>query len=82
LFLLAVQLGAPAVVVLLLTDFALGTINRVSPQIQVFFLGMTGKGSIGLIIVLLGLGLFSDLVISHFGSMIAAMHEWARVMGV
>jgi flagellar biosynthetic protein FliR len=81
LFLLAVQLGAPAVVVLFLTDFALGVINRVAPQIQVFFLGMTGKGSIGLIVVLLGLGMFTDLTISHFATFVAAMRDWARVMG-
>jgi type III secretion protein T len=81
LFLLAVQLGAPAVVVLLLTDFALGVINRVSPQIQVFFLGMTGKGSIGLIVVLLGLGLFTDLTITHFATVLNAMQNWARAMG-
>jgi len=81
LFLLAVQLGAPAVVVLLLTDFALGVINRVSPQIQVFFLGMTGKGSIGLAVVLIGLGLFTDLVISHFATMLNALQNWARAAG-
>ena len=81
LFLLAVQLGAPAVVVLLLTDFGLGVINRVSPQIQVFFLGMTAKGSIGVTIVLLGMGLFTDLVVSHFAAILHAMENWARAVG-
>ncbi len=81
LFLVVVQLGAPAVVVLLLTDFALGVINRVSPQIQVFFLGMTAKGSIGIAIVLIGMGLFTDLVITHFATILNAMHNWARAVG-
>lgn len=81
LFLIAVQLGAPAVVVLLLTDFALGVINRVSPQIQVFFLGMTAKGSIGITVVLIGLSLFTDLVITHFATFLTAMRTWARALG-
>ena len=81
LFLLAVKMGAPAVVVLFMTDLGLGVINRVSPQIQVFFLGMTAKGSIGITIVLIGMGLFTDLVISHFAGILSAMHNWARAVG-
>jgi type III secretion protein SpaR/YscT/HrcT len=81
LFLLAVKMGAPAVVVLFMTDLGLGVINRVSPQIQVFFLGMTAKGSIGITIVLIGMGLFTDLVISHFAGILSAIHNWARAVG-
>ncbi|HEY7120816.1 MAG TPA: flagellar biosynthetic protein FliR, partial [Tepidisphaeraceae bacterium] len=41
LFLLAFRMAAPAVIVVFLLDFALGVINRVAPQIQVYFLGLT-----------------------------------------
>ena len=70
------QLAVPAVAVLLLVDFGLAVVNRVSPQVQVYFLGMTAKGSIGLLVLLAGLGLTVDLVIGQMGSTLAAIQRW------
>jgi flagellar biosynthetic protein FliR len=81
LFLLAVRLAAPTLVVLFLLDFALGVINRVAPQIQVYFLGLTTKGVVGLLIVFLGLGLFVDLMVEHFGRILQAMRDWVTLAG-
>jgi flagellar biosynthetic protein FliR len=78
-FLLVFRLGAPAVLVLLLLDFALGVINRVSPQIQVYFLGMTVKGVIGLLVVLLGFSLFGDQIIDQFARILQAMRDWVTL---
>jgi flagellar biosynthetic protein FliR len=76
LFLIALKIGAPVVIVILLLDFALSVINRVAPQIQVYFLGMTVKGTLGLLIVLLALGLTVDLFVSHFAEALHALRAW------
>lgn len=47
-FVLAVRLALPVVALLFVVDVALGFLNRVAPRVQVFFLGMTLKGSLGL----------------------------------
>jgi len=76
LFLIALRLAAPAVMILFLMDFALGLINRVAPQIQVFFLSMTMKGSIGLLVILAGLGFLIDLLTRHFADLLKAIENW------
>lgn len=81
LFLLTFRLAAPAVVILLLVDFALGCINRVAPQIQVTFLGGTVKGLLGLIVVFAAFGLFIDAIVEMFGRMLRALLEWSAAAG-
>ena len=76
LFLIALRLAAPAVMILFLMDFALGLINRVAPQIQVFFLSMTMKGSIGLLVILTGLAFLMDLLTRHFADLLQALRNW------
>jgi flagellar biosynthetic protein FliR len=48
----AVQLAMPAVVALLLIDFGFGILNRVAPQMNVFFLSLPVKMYVGLLVVL------------------------------
>jgi flagellar biosynthetic protein FliR len=50
---LGVQLSVPIVVTLLLTDLFFGLINRVAPQVNVFFLSMPVKMWIGIFVVAL-----------------------------
>ena len=50
---LALQLAAPAMMAILMTDMFLGIANRLAPQVQVTFLGLALKSFIG--IVMLGL---------------------------
>jgi flagellar biosynthetic protein FliR len=50
-----VQLAMPIFGALLLTDLALGLLARVSPQVQVFFLGLPVKIAIGLVALALSL---------------------------
>ena len=54
-FELTIRLAAPVLVVILLIDIGLGLINRATPQFQVFFLGITVKGWVGLAVLLLAL---------------------------
>lgn len=55
LFVTAMRIAAPVMAVMLLVDAALGLLNRVAPQIQVFFLGMTIKSTLALVVLLLTL---------------------------
>jgi len=64
---IGVQLAAPAMIALLLTDLFFGLINRVAPQINVFFLGLPVKMVVGLLIVLASLNLLRDQYIYYFG---------------
>ncbi|MEM7204182.1 MAG: flagellar biosynthetic protein FliR [Planctomycetota bacterium] len=73
LFVVSLQLAAPAVAVLLLLDVALGLINRVAQQIQVFFLGMTVKGALGLLVLFFVLGLSLDELMA---GMLRRMLTW------
>jgi len=51
--LIAIQLAAPAVIALFLTDVAFGIINRASPQINVFVVSQPAKVAVGVFFVLL-----------------------------
>jgi flagellar biosynthetic protein FliR len=57
---IGVQLATPAVLVLLMTDLFFGLINRVSPQINVFFLSLPVKMLVGIYAVLLMLPLLQS----------------------
>jgi type III secretion protein SpaR/YscT/HrcT len=76
LFMLAFRIAAPTIAVLLLVDFALSVINRVSPQIQVYFLGLTTKGVIGLMVVFAGLGLTFEILVAQFGNTLDTIRSW------
>lgn len=48
------QLAAPALIMILMTDFFLGIANRLAPQVQITFLGMPLKSLLGLAIIFFG----------------------------
>lgn len=76
LFAAAVQLAAPVLVVMFLTDACLGLINRVAPQVQVFFLGLTIKSTLAILILCLTLGIFFDLLTLEFGRGLSALRDF------
>ena len=51
----ALGLAAPVLAALLLADLALGLVNRVSPHVQVYFLGMPAKAVLGVLVFLLAI---------------------------
>lgn len=57
---LSTQLAAPALIMILMTDFFLGIANRLAPQVQITFLGMPLKSLLGLMIVFFGWSLFTQ----------------------
>jgi len=60
---LSTQLAAPALIMILMTDFFLGIANRLAPQVQVTFLGMPLKSLLGLTIVFFGWTLFVEEIV-------------------
>ncbi|MDR1360114.1 MAG: type III secretion system export apparatus subunit SctT [Deltaproteobacteria bacterium] len=54
--------SAPIVLICLFCDFALGVVNRFSPQLNVFFMSMPIKSALGLAMVILYLGTLLPLV--------------------
>lgn len=50
----ALELAAPSLVTIFITDLFLGIINRLAPQVQVTFLGMPLKSVFGIVLLWLG----------------------------
>jgi type III secretory pathway component EscT len=59
------QLAAPALIVILMTDFFLGIANRLAPQVQITFLGMPLKSLLALAIIFFGWQLFTTQLITE-----------------
>ncbi len=58
---LTVQLAAPSLIIILMTDFFLGIANRLAPQVQIIFLGLGLKAGMPLIVIALGWSLFLEV---------------------
>ena len=76
LIVVAVALAAPAAVATFMTDVAMGLINRVAPQIQVFFVSMSVKPLVAVMMMLLALSVIVDRLGSVFGDMV----HWTRAI--
>ncbi len=53
-FSLSIQLAAPPIVAMLMADIFLGIANRLAPQVQISFLGMSIKSLLGLMVLFIG----------------------------
>lgn len=62
---LSTQLAAPALIMILMTDFFLGIANRLAPQVQITFLGMPLKSLLALTIVFFGWTLFNQEIVNQ-----------------
>jgi flagellar biosynthetic protein FliR len=82
LLIMAIKLAAPVMVVIILLDVVLGMLNRVAPQIQVFFLGQTVKSWLGLLMILLSLTVVFDLWGRHFVAALRAVRDWITGAGL
>jgi flagellar biosynthesis protein FliR len=81
LFVLAFKLAGPVIVVIMLLDVALGVINRIAPQVHVFFLGMTIKGTLGMLILLLVFGMTVDLIVVEYAHTLELLRTWTSGAG-
>ncbi|MCE1253004.1 MAG: flagellar biosynthetic protein FliR [Anaerolineae bacterium] len=64
-----IQMALPIVGAILLADITLGLLNKVAPQIQVFFLGINIKIWIGLLGVILTLSFMAPMIRNTFSMM-------------
>lgn len=62
---ISTQLAAPALIIILMTDFFLGIANRLAPQVQITFLGMPLKSLLGLAIIFFGWELLTNQFITE-----------------
>lgn len=60
---ISTQLGAPALIVILMTDLFLGIANRLAPQVQVTFLGMSLKSWLALLVIWVGWKAYNEQTI-------------------
>lgn len=72
---LATQLAAPALIMILMTDFFLGVANRLAPQVQITFLGMPLKSLLALTIVFFGWQLFMGEIVSQTHRALAYINQ-------
>ena len=79
-FLIAVQLGAPAVVVAFLLNVALGIVARTVPQINVFFVGFPLQIAVGLVAFGLSLYFFLYILKGSFIQVHSDIYSLIRLM--
>jgi flagellar biosynthetic protein FliR len=77
---ISLALAAPLMLATFLTDLALGAINRVAPQIQVFFISMAIKPLVSVLIASLSLYLLMQRFQREFISMLAALKHALRIL--
>jgi flagellar biosynthetic protein FliR len=80
LILVTLGLAAPVLAALFLADLALGLVNRVAPQIQVYFLGMSLKGVLGVLVFLLALASVLQAVRGHFAEALESVGRALRLV--
>ncbi|EYE88807.1 flagellar biosynthesis protein FliR [Fervidicella metallireducens AeB] len=75
-FFISIQLAAPIVIVLFITDFTLGLIARTVPQLNVFILGMPLKVIVGLMAIATILPGLSHMYIKTFDKIIEELMKF------
>lgn len=78
---IGLQLAAPALIALLLTDLFFGIINRVAPQVNVFFLSMPVKMLLGIVVILVALPTLAERMVYYFGETFRAFEYSIHLIG-
>lgn len=69
LLVLALQIAAPVIVLLVLTDVALGLLSRMVPQMNIFIVGAPLKIGVGLVMLAVTMPFFGAVLTALFGSL-------------
>jgi type III secretory pathway component EscT len=78
---LTLQLAAPSLIIILMTDFFLGIANRLAPQVQIIFLGLGLKSTIPILVLALGWYLFVDEATKQSLLWVKNTREMVEIMG-
>ncbi|MBW5444560.1 flagellar type III secretion system protein FliR [Cohnella sp. CFH 77786] len=79
-FMVALQISAPIVVAMLLTDVGLGLLARTAPQYNVFVIGIPVKILVGLALLIVLLPGFSALFQMVFDYMFRSLHQLFTIL--
>lgn len=71
----SIALAAPASIATFVTDLALGLVNRVAPQIQVFFISMAVKPMVVALMTLAALSVLQEEIIKIFQGMLGHVKD-------
>jgi flagellar biosynthesis protein FliR len=77
---IALALASPVLVATFLTDLALGMINRVAPQVQVFFVAMQIKPAVTVLIMLTSFHLILGRIVGEYGTMFRWLHRVVELL--
>lgn len=75
LFTVGLALAAPIVLATFLTDLALGMINKVAPQIQVYFISMSIKPLVAVLMLLVAMHLVATRFVREFHQMFDLLQQ-------
>jgi len=78
---LSVQLAAPSMIIILMTDFFLGITNRLAPQVQIIFLGLGLKSMVPFIVLTLGWYIFVEQIAKESIDWVYQTKEMVVIMG-
>jgi len=78
---LGLVLAAPMFLATFLTDLSLGMINKVAPQVQVFFISMSIKPMISVLMAFLAMHLIADRLVLEFRHMLAVLNRAISLLG-
>jgi len=77
---IAVALASPVLLATFLTDLALGMINRVAPQVQVYFVSMQIKPAVTILIMFTSIHLILGRMVGEFGHMFVWLKNALRLL--
>ncbi|WP_164014959.1 flagellar biosynthetic protein FliR [Pyxidicoccus trucidator] len=77
---ISLALAAPAMLATFLTDVALGAINRVAPQIQVFFISMAIKPLVGVLLAFLVISALLNRMQDELRDMLVVLNQALRLL--
>jgi flagellar biosynthetic protein FliR len=81
LFVVALKIGAPVIVALLITSAALGLVARTIPQMNIFIVAMPLKIAIGLIFLGISLPYMADFLLRSFETLGRSLLVLMKTMG-
>lgn len=80
-FAIALQMSAPLVVALFLTDIGLGILSKTAPQFNIFVVGVPIKIIVGFLLLIMVLPGFIYLFQDLFGSLFQALDQLVKLIG-
>ena len=79
-FAIGFKMALPIILVIIITDFTLGLVARVMPQLNIMMLGIPIKIMLGLLTVSLAIPVFMNLFIDNFDKMLEAIRGLFNIM--